>query len=163
MRTRPTVANSIIPPSLILEWYQRIRSEGFNELETFDQFMEPIPNEPLKDTWRQNTEAVIRKLAANEPQYWYAAQRFLHDWPGWGSKKEKKKPFLRRMWELYLDGNYTYETIARMLTYEGVKEGTGYRMCSKTVERHIKRLNVELKEWLRLLAWESLCNESTTT
>jgi len=145
--THPKIAGVMVPKSKMVKLYQQLADDGFTEIEEFDHFMEP-----RKDLLKKSlVPATMQdRLNRHEPDYWQAARAFLYEWSGWHAEKYKKKPYLRRAWELHCQDAASTETIAKLITYEGVMEGTGYKVSSRTVKLHLQNLKNELIEWIRI-------------
>lgn len=132
----------------LIIWYKKIADAGFFELETFDNNFEPNVQIPLKKSFR--TQDILKSLRHNESDFWQAANDFYHDWPGWGLPKYQKKPYLRRVWELFSQSNYSIAEISKVVSYEGVINGTGHKLSYKTAFSHIDFLKKQMLEWLRV-------------
>ena len=145
--THPRVAGILVPKKEMVSFYQKLADAGFAEIEEFDHFMEPR-TDLLKKAMVPYT--MEERLAKHELDYWYAARSFLHEWEGWEQKQYQKKPYLRRAWELHCQDAASCEFIAKIITHEGVMEGTGYRVSSRTIKIHLQSLRKELQEWVRV-------------
>ncbi len=156
MSTHPRVAGAMVPKREMVEFYQRLADAGFGDIEEFDQFMEP-----RKDLLKKavTTSTMEERIARHDWDYWYAARSFLYEWNGWSEPIYLKKPYLRRAWELHCQDAASSDFIAKLITHEGVMEGTGYRISAQSVKLHLQKLRKELQEWIRVKQYFNIIGE----
>ena len=150
------VAGVEVPMRERIKLYQALENAGFKEIELFDEHLEPR-TDTLKNIGLTGT--LQKRLASNEPDFWYAAQNFLHEWEGWEQKIFQKKPYIKRIWELYIEAEHSCQTISRLICHENMILGTGKKVSNKTVEKFIKQLKNEMFEWLRMKQYFELIGE----
>ena len=137
----PRVAGKRVPKDLIIEWYDKLDKDGFNELESFNAHMYAKEDVPIKNIWRQKLkQGVLRKLNSGEEDYWRAARIFYWDWSGWDLPAYQRFGILRQMWWEYIEGT-TYWLMAQKFSTPNKT------LNANTVTYYMIKLKHEFKRW----------------
>lgn len=138
----PRVAGQVVPKDLIIEWYDKLAKEGFNEIETFNANMYARNDIPPKNIWRQKyNQGGKQKIECGEEDYWRAARLFYWEWEGWDFPAYKKCSLLRDIWNEYLEGTQ-YWLIAKKFSQPG------RTLDVNAVTYYMLKLKKEFKRWV---------------
>lgn len=143
----PKVGGEVVPAKLIGEWYSKLKTEGFSELESINAHGESRWDVPIRDYIRQHPDRMQEKVMKGDFSYFRAASMFV-EIEDWDHEFYSRTPYAKRIWELHSDSftRYTRQMMALIIEEEfGVKLKLS-QISYLTTYKIAKRFKAAMKE-----------------